>query len=114
MRLFKAWRFARDVSRVAAAWLCLGVFISFLSLPAGEFAVHSTFGMANVAHVHQEANGNAPPLEGAYLLAPAEKAEDTVERPVNGNLLTMLLLAASCFAASVGWLLTNIQRQGVI
>jgi hypothetical protein len=31
MRLFKAWRFARDVSRVAAASLCLGVFISFLS-----------------------------------------------------------------------------------
>jgi hypothetical protein len=29
-------------------------------------------------------------------------------------LLTMLLLAASFFGASVGWLLTNAQRQGAL
>jgi hypothetical protein len=95
-----------------AVLLCLGLFLSFLSLAATGSKVPSAFGMANVAHVHQEANGNAPPLDGTYLLAPAEEAEDTVKRPVNADLLTMLLLAASCFGASVGWLLTNSQRQG--
>ncbi len=112
MRLYKSWRFARDMSRVATALLCLAVLLSFLSLTAGEFAVPSAFGIVDAAHEHQEANGNAPPLDGTYLLALAEEAEDTVQRPVNADLLTMLLLAASCLAASVGWLLTNTQRQG--
>jgi hypothetical protein len=108
----KAWRFARNVLRVAAVVLCFGVFLSFLSLPATESEVPSAFGMGNMAHVDQETNGNAPPLDGTYLLALAEEAEDTVQRPVNADLLTMLLLAASCLAPRVGWLLTNTQRQG--
>ena len=97
---------------MAAVLLCLGVFLSFLSLPATGSEVPSAFGMDNVAHADQEANGNAPLLDGTYLLALVEEAEDTIQRPVNADLLTMLLLAASCFAASVGWLLTNTQRQG--
>ncbi len=107
----KTWRFARDVPRVAAVLLCLGV---FLSLPATGSEVPPAFGMGNVAHLDQEAKGNAPPLDGTYLLALAEEAEDTVQRPVNADFLTMLLLAASCFAVSVGWLLTNVQRQGAL
>jgi hypothetical protein len=114
MRLYKSWRFARDMSRVATALLCLAVLLSFLSLTAGEFAVPSAFGIVDAAHEHQEANGNAPPLDGTYLLAPAEEAEETVKRPVNADLLTVLLLAASCFGASVGWLLTYIKRRGAL
>jgi len=115
MRLSKAWRFARGVSRVAAALLCLGVLLSFLSLPATGSAVPSALAMANVAHTDQGANGNAPPLGGSYALAPAEEAKDTVKRPANAALLTMLLLAVSSFfGLSIGWLLTNTQRQGVI
>ena len=105
------WRFARAVSRMVAVLLCLGV---FLSLAAGQSEVPSAFGVANVAPMHQGANGNAPPLDGTYLFAPAEETEDTGKRPVNADLLTMLLLAASYLGANLGWLLTQTQRQRVV
>ena len=109
-----SWRFARGVSRVAAALLCLGVLLSLLSLPTTESAVSTALAMANVAHTDQGANGNAPPLDGTYPFALAEEPEDPVKRPVNAELLTLLLLAVSSFfGLSIGWLLTNTQRQGV-
>ena len=114
MRLSKSWRFARGVSRVAAALLCLGVLLSLLSLPTTESAVSSALAMANVAHTDQGANGNAPPLDGTYPFALAEEPEDPVKHPANAELLTLLLLAVSSFfGLSIGWLLTNTQRQGV-
>ena len=114
MRLSKSWRFVRGVSRVAGALLCLGVLLSLLSLPPSESAVSSALAMANVAHTDQGANGNAPPLDGTYPFALAEEPEDPVKRPVNAELLTLLLLAVSSFfGLSIGWLLTNTQRQGV-
>jgi hypothetical protein len=98
---------------VAVLLLCLGVCLTLLSLPAsGSEEDLSALGMANVLPVDQLANGNAPPLDGTYYpFALAEKAEAD---PVNAGLLTMLLLAASFFGASVGWLLPNAQRQGAL
>jgi hypothetical protein len=66
--------------------------------------------MANVLTVDQGANGNAPPLDGTHH--PFALAEEVAEDRVNAGLLTMLLLAASFFGASVGWLLPNAQGQG--
>jgi hypothetical protein len=68
--------------------------------------------MANVLPVDQVANGNAPPLDGTYY--PFALAEESDERPVNAEFLTMLLLAASFFGASVGWLLPKAQGQGAL
>jgi len=68
--------------------------------------------MANVLPVDQVANLNAPPLDGSYY--PFALAEEADEDPVNAGLLTMLLLAASFFGASVGWLLPNAQGQGAL
>jgi hypothetical protein len=114
MRLSKSWRFARGVSVVVATvLLCLGVLLSFLSLPATGSAVSSALATANVAHADQGANGNAPPPDESYPLTVGEELQDTDKRPVNADLLTMLLLAAfSFFGASVGWLLAHSQRQG--
>lgn len=112
MGLFKAWRFARGVSLVAAVLLCLGVLL--LSLPATGSEMPSALGMADSPHVDQGANGNGYPLDGTYYcLVSAEEAEDAQEDPLNAELLTMLLLAAS-FGATLGWLLTNAQRQGAL
>jgi hypothetical protein len=69
--------------------------------------------MANVLPVDQAVRVNAPPLEGIYY--PFVMAEEADEEPVNAELLTMLLLAASFFGASVvGWLLPNAQGQGAL
>jgi hypothetical protein len=88
---------------------CLGV---SLSLPVSGFDVPPAIvAGADVAHVHRGAN--APLPDGSYLFTPAEEVQKTDERPVNAYLLTMLLLACS-FGASVGWLLTNSQRQGAL
>jgi hypothetical protein len=67
--------------------------------------------MANVLSVDQGAIGNAPPLEGSYY--PFALAEEADEDPVNAGFLTMLLLA-SFFGASVGWLHTKAQGQGAL
>jgi hypothetical protein len=68
--------------------------------------------MAHVLPVDQVANVNAPPLDGTYY--PFALAEEADEDPVSAGSLTMLLLAASFFGASVGWLRTNAQGQGAL
>jgi hypothetical protein len=71
--------------------------------------------MADALPVDQGANGNVPPLDGTYHpFASFALAEEADEDPVNAGFLTMLLLAASFFGASVGWLLTNAQGQGAL
>ena len=98
---------------MAVLLLCLGVCLTLLSLPAiGSQEDPSALGMANVLTVDQGASGNAPPLDGSHY--PFALAEEADEDPVNAGLLTMLLLAASFFGASVGWLLTNAQGQGAL
>lgn len=95
---------------MAVLLLCLGFSLTLLSLPARGSQDPSALGMANVLTVDQGANVNAPPLDGTYY--PFALAEEVAEERVNAGLLTMLLLAASFFGASAGWLLTNAQGQG--
>jgi hypothetical protein len=98
---------------VAVLLLCLGFSLTLLSLPAkGSQVDPSALGMDNVIPVDQVANGNASPLDGSHY--PFALAEEADEEPVNAGFLTMLLLAASFFGASVGWLLTNAQGQGAL
>jgi hypothetical protein len=109
MGLFKAWRFARGVSLVAAVLLCLGLFL--LPLPATGFEVPSALAMANSPRVDQEANGNGYPLDGPYLVVvSAEEAKDANKDPLNADLLRALLLVG-CFGAIVRWLLANGQGR---
>jgi hypothetical protein len=102
---------ARFGSLVVAFLLCLGVFL--LPLPATGSEVPSALAKANLPRLDLETNGNAPPLDGAYLVAFGEEAEDADKHPLNADLLTMLLLTVS-FGLSVGWLLRNAQRQGAL
>ncbi len=105
MGLFKAWRFARGVSLVAAVLLCLGLFL--LPLPATGFEVPSALAMANSPGVDQEANGNGSSLDGPYLVVvSAKEAQEANKDPLNADLLRALLLVV-CFGTIVGWLLAN-------
>ena len=97
---------------VAVLLLCLGFSLTLLSLSGSGSEGPSAPGMTNVLHVDQAANGNEPLLDGKYLFAHANEAEETDNSPVNAGLLMMLFLAASFFGASVGWLLSNAQGQG--
>src|SRR5215208_2436726 len=109
----KACRFPRSVSVVVAVLLlCLVGCLTLLSVPARGSQDPSALGMTNVLSVDQVANGNAPPLDGSYY--PFALADEADEDPVNAGFLTMLLLAASFFGASVGWLHTNAQGQGAL
>lgn len=109
----EAWRFLRGGSVIVAVLLlCLGFSLTLLSLPAKGSQDPSAFGMANVLPADQGANREAPPLEGTYY--PFALAEEADKEPVNAGLLSMLLLAASFFGASIGWLLTNAQGQGAL
>jgi hypothetical protein len=112
--MFRACRFPRGGSVVVAVLLlCLGFSLTLLSLPArGSQEDPSALGMADVLPVDQVANGNAPPLDGTHY--PFALAEEVAEDRVNAGLLTMLLLAASFFGASAGWLLPNAQGQGAL
>jgi hypothetical protein len=102
---------ARGVSLLVAFLLCLDVLL--LPLPAAGSEEPSALTMANLPRVDQATNGNSYPLDGTYLIVPGEEAEDADKSPRNAELLTMLLLAVS-FGATVGWLLTNAQRQGAL
>jgi len=96
---------------------CLGVFLSFFILPlAGSgFEVAYALGTANEAHGDQGANNVYAPLpDENYPLTPAVEVEKADNSPVNAGLLTMLLLVASFFGATAGWLLTNAQGQGAL
>ena len=109
--MFKASRFPRGWSIVAAILLlCLGFSLILLSMPARGSQGPPALGMNHVLPLDQVANVNAPPLEGSYY--PFALAEEVAEDRVNAVPLAMLLLAASFFGASVGWLLTNAQGQG--
>jgi hypothetical protein len=99
---------ARGLSLVVAFLLCLGVFL--LPLPATGSEVPSALAMANLPRFDLETDGNGHPLDGTYVVAPGEEAEDAEKYPLNAGLLTMLLLVVS-FGLSVGWLLRNAQRQ---
>ena len=112
--MFKACRFPSGGSVVVAVLLlCLGFSLTLLSLPARGSQDPSALGMAHVLPVDQVANVNAPPLDGTYY--PFALTEEADEDPVSAGLLTMLLLAATFFGASVvGWLLTNAQGQGAL
>jgi hypothetical protein len=69
--------------------------------------------MANLPRVDLETNGNGQLLDGTYLVALGEEAEDGEKSPLKAELLTMLLLTLY-FGLSVGWLLRNAQRQGAL
>ena len=110
--ILKACRFARGAPIVVVAvLLCLGVLLSSFVVSGSEGS--SALGMANMLRVDQVTNGNSPPQDGTPLfLAPAQ--EETDKGPVNAGLLTMLLLAASFFGVSAGWLLTNARGQSAL
>ena len=102
---------ARGVSLVVAFVVCFGVFV--LPLPASGSEVPSGLDMANLPRVDLETNGNGQLLDGTYLVALGEEAEDGEKSPLKAELLTMLLLTL-CFGLSVGWLLKNAQRRGAL
>jgi hypothetical protein len=110
--MFEVSRFPRGRSIVAAILPCLGICLTFISLPARGSLDPSALGMDNVLHLDQAVRVNAPPLERSY--SPFALAEEVDKAPVNSGLLTMLFLAASYLGASVGWLLANAQRQGAL
>ena len=100
---FKAWRCARGVSLVAAVLLCVGALLCLLPT---ELDISAALTPADSTPLDQGAD------EG-YLAVPQEEAQEAEKEPVNADLLTMLLLVAF-FGLSVGWLLTNSQRQGAL
>jgi hypothetical protein len=102
---------ARGVSLVVAFVVCFGVFV--LPLPASGSEVPSGLDMANLPRVDLETNGNGQLLDGTYLVALGEEAEDGEKSPLKAELLTVLLLTLY-FGLSVGWLLRNAQRQGAL
>jgi hypothetical protein len=102
---------------VAVVLLCLVGCLTFISLTAigsqgGSQEDPSALAMANVLPLDQGANRDVPPLDGTYHpFASFTLADEADEGPVNSGLLTILFLATPFFGASVGWLLTNAQRQ---
>jgi hypothetical protein len=102
---------ARGVSLVVAFVVCFGVFV--LPLPASGSEVPSGLDMANLPRFDLETNGNGQLLDGTYLVALGEEAEDGEKSPLKAELLTMLLLTLY-FGLRVGWLLRNAQRQGAL
>jgi hypothetical protein len=110
--IFKACRIPAGGSVVVAVLLCLGFGLALLSLPARGSLDPSALRMNHVLSGDQVPPVNAPPLDGSHY--PFALAEETDENPVDAVLLTMLLLAASFFGASVGWRLPNAQGQGAL
>jgi hypothetical protein len=96
---------------VIACMMCLGVFVVPLRVTGSE--VPSALAMANLPLPDLETNENAPPLDGIYVVALGEEAEDADKDPLNSKLLRMLLLTL-CFGLSVGWLFRNTQKQGAL
>jgi|SRR5215208_147841 len=107
MGFSKAWRFVRGVSLVAVVLLCIGTFICFL--PA-ELDVSTVLTPAH----------SSPPLDrgadqGYLAVAQEEAAGEADKVPVNPDLLTMVVLGVcSLFGLSLGWVLTNSQKQGAM
>ena len=104
MRFFESRIFARSAPLAAVAvLLCVGVFLPWLA--NGLEAPGSLTG-AHYSQVDHGANGDGHPPTGSSLSATEEYAKDADKRPVNADLLTVLLLACF-FGATVGWLLSN-------
>jgi hypothetical protein len=105
----------RDVARfgslVVGFLAYLGVFL--LPLPATGSEVPSALAVSNLSRVDLDTNGNGQLLDGTYLVALGDEAEDGEKSPLKAELLTMLLLTLY-FGLSVGWLLRNAQRQGAL
>ena len=105
----------RDVARfgslVVGFLAYLGVFL--LPLPATGSEVPSALAVSNLSRVDLDTNGNGQLLDGTYLVALGDEAEDGEKSPLKAELLTMLLLTLY-FGLSVGWLLRNTQRQGAL
>jgi hypothetical protein len=96
---------------------CLGGFLSLFILPLAGSGFEGAYalGTANEAHGDQGANNVYAPLpDENYPFTPAVEVEKADNSPVNAGRLTMLLLVASFFGASIGWLLTNAQGQGAL
>jgi hypothetical protein len=107
----KACRSARGMPVVVAAvLLSLGVLPSSFVASGSEGS--PAFGKANTLRVDLGANRNAPPQDGTFpFFASAEEATD--DGPVNAEVLTTLLLAASYFfGPAAGWPLSNAQGRG--
>ena len=103
MGLSKEWRFTRGVWLVAAVLVSVG---AFLYMVPTELDVSIALTQTDSLPLDQGADGR-------YFAVPQQEAEETDKNPLNADLLRMLLLAVSYFfGLSVGWLLTNSQRQG--
>jgi hypothetical protein len=115
MRLFKSWRFARTAPLLTiVSLLCLLCIWAFLSLlPTGP-NVPAVLTKAHSSQVSQETNRDQPPLEGSYLAVPPGETEEVDKHPVNADLLSVLLLLALSFGATVVWLLINGRGQGAL
>ena len=101
MRSFGSRQFAHYAPLVAAAaLLCIGIFLSW---PAHRSEVSNTYAKADAYQIARGADGDQHPLNGSYLVMPAEEAGDSDKGPVDADLLTALLLAF--FVTTVGWLL---------
>ena len=111
MRSFGSRRFTRGASLVAAAFvLCLGIFLSW---PAAGSSVAAHTTAAGSLHVDRGYSGGGHQMDVGYLAVAADEVDDSSKAPVNASLLTAVLLAA-CFAAAVGWLLSNGAGQRVL
>jgi hypothetical protein len=104
MRLFRLWRYARGTSLLAVVMVCcVGAFLCLLPTELDASAALTT---PHLLSPDQGANQG-------YLAVPQEEAGDADGRPVNADLLSVLLFVV-CFGVSVGWLLTNAQGQGAL
>jgi hypothetical protein len=101
---------ARGALLVVALLICLGVFLPPLPTTASE-APSAPATTADSSRLDQETNGGGIPLDGIYVLAFGEEAEDAAKHPPNSELLTMLLLTV-CFGLGVGWPPREAQGQG--
>ncbi len=101
MELFRAWRFDRGVSLVAAVLLCTGAFLCLLPT---ELEVSAALTTVRSHHLDQGAN------EGNLAAVAPEEADDADGRPVNADLLSALLAEISV-GVIVGWLLANGRGQ---
>ena len=83
--------------------------VAFLCFLPTELEVSKAFRLAD-----------SPPLElgaqeGYLAVLQEEEVWEEDKDPVNGDLLTMVVLALSCFIGlSFGWVLSDTQRQGAL
>jgi hypothetical protein len=103
MRLWKAWRFVRGVWLVGPVVVCVGAFLSFLPT---ELYISTALTPAHSRPLDRGA-------EESYLAVFQEETREADKDPVHTELLTMVLLVVF-FGLSIGWLLTNSQKERVL